>query len=274
MARPKPNLALIQMCSQPLDRAANLEHMDRRLAAIAGKADLAVMPECADVGYTPRQEGWLSSAEPASGKSVAALRDMARRHRIAIACGILEADACVVGIVYSSVAVVDAGGALIGVYRKSHLYPAEHQWFAAGSDLPVFEVAGLRLGIAICFEAAIPQIFSELALRGAELVINPSAVPVGYGYLQDLRTPARAQDNQNFCAAINRAGREGEVDYCGGSQACNPKGALLCKAGSGAETPIAELDLDQILPERLQEPGLRALRPELYRSLKSEGGCQ
>jgi hypothetical protein len=44
---------------------------------------------------------------------------------------------------------------------------------------------------------------------------------------------------------------------------------VLCKAGSDiGETPIAQLDLGQILPERLQEPALRALRPELYRSLR------
>jgi predicted amidohydrolase len=269
MTRTKLNLALIQMNSRPLERAANLEHMDKRLAAIAGKADLAVMPECADVGYAPYEPGWLASAEPTTGASVAALRDMARRHGLALACGILEADHQVSGIYYSSVAVIDAHGALTGIYRKSHLYPAEHQWLRAGTDLPVFDVAGVRLGIAICFEAAIPQLFCELAMQGAQLVVNPSAVPVGFGYLQDLRTPARAQDNQMFTAAINRAGREAEVDYCGGSQICNPKGEVLCKAGPGAEeTPFAQLDLGQILPERLQEPALRALRPELYRSLR------
>jgi predicted amidohydrolase len=104
------------------------------------------------------------------------------------------------------------------------------------------------------------------------LVVNPSAVPVGFGHLQDLRTPARAQDNQIFTAAINRAGREGEVDYCGGSQICNPRGETMCKAGLGAEeTVIAQIDIGKILPERLQEPTFRALRPELYHSILSRG---
>ncbi|NLS04049.1 carbon-nitrogen hydrolase family protein [Rhizobium sp. P32RR-XVIII] len=269
MNRTKMNLALLQMNSRPLDRAANLEHMERRLAAIAGKADFAVMPECADVGYAPDTAGWLASAEPISGGSVRALRDMARKHSIALACGVLEADGQVAGVYYSSVAVIDASGELIGVYRKSHLYPREHLWFRAGAELPVFEIAGARVGIAICFEAAIPQLFSELAMRGAELVINPSAVPVGYDYLQNLRTPARAQDSQIFTAAVNRAGIEADVHYCGGSQICAPTGELLGKAGHGTEeTVIARLDFDQILPARLQEPSFRALRPELYQSLR------
>jgi predicted amidohydrolase len=115
MVHPKLNLALIQMNSRPLDRAANLAHMDARLAAIAGKADLAVMPECADVGYTPDRPDWLASAEPVPGKTVEALSAMARRHAIALACGVLEADRHIAGVYYSSVAVIDSSGELTGI---------------------------------------------------------------------------------------------------------------------------------------------------------------
>ena len=48
--------------------------------------------------------------------------------------------------------------------------------------LPIFELDGLRVGLAICFEAAFAPIFSTLALQGAQLIFNPSAVPVGYAF--------------------------------------------------------------------------------------------
>jgi predicted amidohydrolase len=254
------------MASVPLDRAANLARIDARLAAISGQTDLAVMPECADVGYTPEAEGWLEAAQPVPGPGTEALCEMAERHGIALVCGVLEADALAAGLYYSTAVVIDKSGELIGRYRKSHLYPKEHLWLRAGSELPLFELDGVRVGIAICFEAAISPIFTELAVRGAQLVVNPSAVPVGFDHLQDLRTPARAQDNQIFTAAANRAGAEGEISYCGGSQICGPRGQLLAKAGDGPEeTIIAEIDTAEILPERLREPVFRALRPELYR---------
>jgi predicted amidohydrolase len=137
--------------------------------------------------------------------------------------------------------------------------------FRPGSELPVFELAGLRIGIAICFEHAFPQIFTTLARRGAALVVNPSAVPMGFGHLQDLRTRARAQDNQIFVAAVNHVGKEGTVTYCGRSQVADPRGELVALAPDAAEAAIvAELDLAMIRQQRNQEPTFRALRPELY----------
>ena len=124
------------------------------------------------------------------------------------------------------------------------------------------------MGAAICFEHAFPQIFTILALQGAEVVFIPSAVPVGYEYLLNLRSRARAQDNQLFVVAVNRVGREGGVTYCGLSKVVNPRGEVIAEASrADEELLVAELNLDLILKERKQEPVLRSLRPELYRPL-------
>jgi predicted amidohydrolase len=122
--------------------------------------------------------------------------------------------------------------------------------------------------VAICFEHAFPQIFTVLALQGAAVVFIPSAVPVGYEYLLNLRTRARAQDNQFFTVAVNRVGREGEVAYCGLSKAVNPKGEVIAEAShTEEELLVVELDLSLILEERKQEPVLRSQQPELYHLL-------
>jgi predicted amidohydrolase len=126
----------------------------------------------------------------------------------------------------------------------------------------------LKAGIAICFEHAFPQIFMMLALHGAQVVFIPSAVPVGYEYLLNLRTRARAQDNQIFVVAANRWGTDGTVTYCGQSKIVNPRGEIIAEAGASENRMIAaECNLNLILKERTQEPVFRCLRPDLYRSL-------
>jgi predicted amidohydrolase len=194
------------------------------------------------------------------------LCQLAAQLELAIIAGLAERDPLVTGLLYDSVVLINRRGQICGRYRKSHLYPAEHRFFQPGQTLPVFELDGLRVGLAICFEAAFPPIFSTLALQGAQIVFNPSAVPVGYGYLQDVRTRARAQDNQLFVVAVNHVGAEGEVTYCGQSQIADPRGdvvALVVPDQPGAL--VADLNLALIRDQRLQEPILRGFQPELYR---------
>ena len=132
MTSRKVTIALVQMASTPLDRQANLTHIDKRLAPLAGKADIAVMPECADVGYLPDSDGWLRAAVPVPGPSTEELGAIAKRHGIAIICGVLEADQALSGLFYSTAVVIEKNGNLIGAYRKSHLFPTEHRWLRPG----------------------------------------------------------------------------------------------------------------------------------------------
>ncbi len=91
---------------------------------------------------------------------------------------------------------------------------------------------------------------------------------MGYEYLLNLRTRARAQDNQSFTVAVNRVGREGDVTYCGLSQVVNPRGEVIAQASDAdEEVLVAELDFGLIPKERKQEPVLKNLRPELYHLL-------
>ena len=90
-------------------------------------------------------------------------------------------------------------------------------------------------------------------------------VPVGYGHLQDVRSRARAQDNQFFVVAANHVGDEGGVVYCGRSQVADPRGEVLAiGSDDAAEVIVAEVDLALIREQRLQEPVFRGFRPSLY----------
>jgi 5-aminopentanamidase len=260
-------VGLVQMTCEPGDRAANLERAEHLLAELAGRVRLACLPEMFEVGYDLKGIGaaLFELAEPVPGPITEHLARLARRLHLAIVAGLAERDPDVAGLLYDTAVLFDQNGELVGRYRKSHLHPSEHGFFRPGNELPVFALAGLRIGIAVCFEHAFPQIFTTLARRGADLVVNPSAVPVGFGHLQDLRTRARAQDNQIFVAAINHVGKEGGVTYCGRSQVADPRGEVVAVAPDAAEAAIvAELDLNVIRQQRKQEPVFRALRPELY----------
>lgn len=248
------------------DVRANVADAERLIRAEAGRAEIIVFPELFTTGY--RREGMdhQALAEPLpAGDSVARLGRAAADAGIVVIGTMLEAAD---GRVYDTGVVIGANGELAGIYRKSHLYPDERANFAAGDRLEVVDAGGARIGLAICFEHAFPEIFAELALRGADLIVIPSAVPVGYEYLLELRTRARAQDNQVFVAASNLVGFDGATTWCGMSMIVGPRGQVLAAAGSDEPTVIrATLDPAEIVAERRQEPVLVNRRPDLYRRL-------
>jgi len=270
-------IAALQMNCRLADVPANLAQAETLLAEVAGRADIACLPELFTTGYHLDALGNAlfdlaevvpATASAVAGPTVTRLCEVAARLDLAILAGLPERDPLVTGLLFDTVVLINRHGRICGRYRKSHLYPAEHAYFQPGQALPTFELDGLCVGLAICFEAAFPPIFSTLALRGAQIVFNPSAVPVGYGYLQELRTRARAQDNQTFVVAVNHVGREGNVTYCGQSQIADPRGDVVVMAPADRPAAIvAELDFDLIAQQRQQEPVLRGFRPEFYQFL-------
>lgn len=248
---------------------ANLDDAVSTIAGLAGEAEIVVFPELFTTGY--RREGMdhRSLAEPLDGgRSVERLAGAAADAGVAVIGTVLELDG---ERVYDTAIVIGADGRVAGRYRKSHLYPDERAFFAPGEQLEVVDAGVARVGLAICFEHGFPEIFTELALRGAELIAIPSAVPAGYEYLLDLRTRARAQDNQVFVAASNLAGFDGATTWCGASMIVGPRGQQLAVAGPSApEVIVAEVDPAQAIAERKQEPVLLNRRPDLYSHLTPE----
>lgn len=245
--------------------AAALSHID----SLAGRAELVVFPELFTTGYSLDDLDHRALAELVpDGESLQRLANAASHNRVAVCGGLLERDG---DALFDTVVVLDSSGGLIGRYRKTHLHPSERATFKQGDELVVVPVdRRIRLGLAICFEHAFPEIFAELALSGANVVAIPSAVPEGFGYLMELRTRARAQDNQVFVAAANLAGNDGETRWCGRSAIVDPRGELLAFAGTNEQAQlIAPVDLSVVDKERHQEPVFHHRRPELYRRLRS-----
>jgi predicted amidohydrolase len=270
LAKEKLRVALIQMGCVIGDKEKNVSTALHLLDHVDREADMVCFPEFFTTGYNLNLIGddFYDLAEPIPGPTTERMGQQAREHGMAILGTIVERDGTQERMLYDTTFLLNAEGRLVGRYRKSHLYPTEHRYFRPGDCLPVFDLGGFTLGVTICFEHAFPQIFTILALQGAQVVFIPSVVPVGYEYLLTLRTRARAQDNQFFTVAVNRVGREGDVAYCGLSQVVNPRGEIVAQAShTDEEVLVAELDLGLIPKERKQEPVLRNLRPDLYHLL-------
>lgn len=255
----KLKAAAIQMAPVFGDVPANLARLER-LIAQAADAALIVAPELVTTGYDLERlhETGRDLAEPADGATVKAIHGLAADLDATLVVGFLELGDD--DNLYDSIVITSPEST--EVYRKTHLYPPELDLLSPGESFVTTKTpGGSSLGAMICFEHAFPEIARTLALDGAQILVIPSAVPVGYEHLLELRTRARAQDNQVFVVASNLTGS----GFIGGSLLVDPRGSILAGAGAEEGHIIADLDLDAIERERKREPALRLRRPDLYK---------
>ena len=247
------------MAAHAGELSANVDRLAELVRKHADGAALVVAPELVTSGYdldVLARRG-LELAEPLDGPTAARVSELATETGATLVFGMLERDG---EALYDTAVAVAPDGRLVP-YRKSHLYPTESELFAAGTELVVAQTPAGRLGMMICFEHAFPDVATTLALRGAQILVIPSAVPFGYEHLLTLRTRARAQDNQVFAVGCNLAGN----GFCGRSLVADPRGEVLAGAGTSETVLRAALDLAAIEREREREPALRLRQPDLYR---------
>ncbi|MGH8823829.1 MAG: carbon-nitrogen hydrolase family protein [Jiangellaceae bacterium] len=251
-------VAVLQFAATPGDVARNVTRVVGAVREHGPTVDLVVAPELMTTGYDLdlfRTRGH-ELAEPSSGPSVQRLTAAAVEVRTTLVVGFLERDA---ERLYDSVVTITPDGGA-AVYRKTHLYPAELGFFAAGQALGTVASPAGVLGPLLCFEHAFPDIATTLALAGAQILVIPSAVPFGFEHLLELRTRARGQDNQVFAVGCNMVGH----GFCGRSLVTDPRGEVIASAGEEETVLRARLDLGAIAAERSREPALGLRRPELY----------
>jgi N-carbamoylputrescine amidase len=181
------------------------------------------------------------------------------------------------GLLYNTAAVIDADGAYLGKYRKTHIPHVNGFWekfyFRPGNTgYPVFDTAVGRVGVYICYDRHFPEGWRALGLAGAKIVFNPSATSRGLSmYLWNLEQPAAAVANEYFIGAINRVGKEeyGDNDFYGSSYFVDPRGQLVGEAASDTdeEVIVRDLDLDVIDDVRKVWAFYRDRRPDAYGSL-------
>ena len=144
------------------------------------------------------------------------------------------------GLVYNTAIVVNSKG-LMGKQRKIHLTDYEKKVFSAGDRLPIFEVEGIKIGIAICFDIYFPELARILTRNGAEIICHPANFG-GKTSLGIIKT--RSLENKVWMVTANRIGEEsngnGSANFRGESQIINSSGDILKKSGAKADCQFTE----------------------------------
>jgi len=264
-------IALVQHVSTPGDVPASL----KRMAAYAKQAsdagvELLLFPEASLTGYNNSLEINKKIAEQRDGVSAQTIATLCKEYNIAIAYGFAERDN---EKLYNSVQLIDAAGNALALYRKTHLWGEQDRTlFSAGDDLiPVVEWNGWRLGFLICYDIEFPETVRRLALEGAELILNPTALMTPFTTVADQVVPVRAYESQLFIAYANFCGSEYEQQYVGHSCIAAPDGTVLAKAATSPTMLMATLDKSSITKNREALPYHRDRLPGLYKALSDNG---
>ncbi len=216
-------------------------------AAAAQGAAALVLPELVLPGYN-RPAAHRDLAEPQGGPWQDAVARIARAAGIAICYGWAERDGAAV---YNVASVIGADGTTLAHYRKIQLFgPMEHASFIPGTEAPpVFELAGRRCGLLICYDIEFPEHARALGRRGVDLLLVPTANPEGYPHVPDLLVPARAYENRMVVAYANYAGDDNGLRFGGGSVVVGPDGQALARSGTTPAVLTVELPAPGALPE-------------------------
>ena len=231
-------------------------------------------------------------AEAIPGPTVVRMQALATELGIAIVVPIFERRAP--GVYHNSAAVVDADGALLGVYRKMHIPDDplyyEKYYFTPGeiyqhgestdaTGFRVFDTRFGRIGVLICWDQWYPEAARITALMGAQVLLYPTAIgwhpgekaEWGAAQADAWRTIQRGHAIANgvYVAAANRVGFEAEpgtdgIEFFGHSFVCDPFGKVIAEAGTDSAVLIAEVDPERVEETRRNWPFLRDRRIDAY----------
>jgi N-carbamoylputrescine amidase len=283
----KLTVGLLQrQCSK--DPAANLAGTVEAIREAAERgAQIVCLEELFRSQYFCREENGdnFDLAEAIPGPTTEALSKLARQLGIVIIASIFERRAA--GLYHNTAAVLDADGALLGLYRKMHipddpLYYEKFYFTPGDLGFPNFDTRYGRIGVLVCWDQWYPEGARLSSLRGANILFYPTAIgwhpsekaEFGAAQLDAWRTIQRSHAIANgiFVAAVNRVGFEGPADsgleFWGSSFVADPFGQLIAESSTNKEEIlIAECDLHRMEEVRRNWPFLRDRRTDAYAPL-------
>lgn len=285
MKQTKVTLGLIQSSASD-DFESNL----RRSLALASKAarrgaQIICLPELYRSRYFPQapKTDAAQFAETIPGESTREFSRLARELGVVVIVPLFEKTRG--GKFYNSVAVIDADGAVLDVYRKVHIPHDplfyEKNYFSPGDR--GFRVQKTRYGalsVLICYDQWFPEAARISALQGADILFYPTAI----GFVKGYRAPegdwreawttiqrSHAIANSVHVAAVNRVGGEGSLKFWGSSFVSDAFGNILKRAGEKEEILIVPVDLKQNKSVRDGWRFMYNRRPDCYGRLVRSG---
>jgi N-carbamoylputrescine amidase len=263
------------------DNIAAVSALVREAAAKGAK--LILPPELFEGHYFCRtqDEAHFARALPVEDHpAVTAMRALAAELKVYIPTSFFEAEG---HHHYNSLAMIDDAGAVMGVYRKSHIpdgpgYSEKFYFRPGNTGFKTFKTAYGMIGPAVCWDQWYPETARALMLAGAEVLLFPTAIGTE-PHDPDLDTSrmwrramiGHAVSNVAPVVAANRIGTEGDQRFYGHSFICDERGDMLAEFGA-TETGVlvAELDLAQARKHRAAFGFFRDRRPDLYGRLSQD----
>ncbi len=265
--------AAVQLNSSE-DFERNLEAADRLVRAAAGQgAELVVLPEKWTALGNPERVAAL--AQPLHGPAISWACSLARELSIDLVAGSLTELANGEQKRRNTSVHVGPDGGVRSVYRKLHMFDvevdgvsyAESAHEQAGEEVVISELAGgVLLGMTICYDLRFPELYRQLALRGAEVISVPSAFTLATTRDHwEILLRARAIENQCFVLAANQVGEHpGGFRSGGRSMIIDPWGLVLASAPDAEGAIVAELELESLRAIRGRFPTLDHVREDVY----------
>lgn len=285
----KVTLGLAQMtCSA--DPRANLKKAIDQVYALAEKgAQIICLQELFTSVYFCQVEDhkYFQLAEEVPGPSTEALCKIAREKDVVIVASLFEKRSA--GLYHNTAAVIDAGGAYLGKYRKMHIPDDplfyEKFYFTPGDlGFRAWQTKYARIGVCVCWDQWYPEAARLTALNGAQILFYPTAIgwhpseKAQHGRKQhdswEVIQRSHAIANGCYVAVPNRVGHEapdgGEgIEFWGQSFIADPAGQIVAKASSDQEELLlAEADLDALDLQRTHWPFFRDRRIDAYSGLE------
>ena len=254
------------------DINANLSSLEATVRnEVAQGTQLTVFPECFSTGYCfDSLAEAMEFGESVPGPSTDRVAKLCAELKTHVVFGMLEKS----GDQLFNVAVLIGPDGLIGSYRKVHLPYLGVDRFTTPGDRPfeVFEAAGVRIGMLICYDGGFPEAARVLSIRGADLIVLPTNWPPGGSYMAEFSINCRAMENGIYFAAVNRIGTENGFSFIGKSRICSPVGATIMSIDD-ASSGIMRTEIDPMIARTkriVRVPGKHLIdrmadrRPEMY----------
>jgi N-carbamoylputrescine amidase len=218
-------------------------------------------------------------AEPVPGATTEVFSKLAAELQVVLIVSLFEKRMS--GVYHNTAVVIDADGTILGKYRKMHIPDdpgfSEKYYFTPG-DLGYrgWETRFGKIGVLICWDQWFPEAARLTALSGAQILFYPTAI----GWLPEERGTDLGNSQRNawesvqkghavangcYVAAVNRVGREDNIQFWGSSFVCDPYGQFLQQGSEEDETIIIQsCDLDALDAFRCTWPFLRDRRIDSY----------
>jgi N-carbamoylputrescine amidase len=278
--------AAVIQCPLGGSRARNIARIEGHVREAAARGARVILPpELFEGAYFCREERSEHFAEARSvgeDEAIARMRVVAHDLGVVIPVSFFERAG---NVYYNSVAVIDADGALLGVYRKSHIpdgpgYEEKFYFRPGDTGFRAWPSRYGTVGVGICWDQWFPEAARAMMLLGAEILLYPTAIgSEPHEPDLDTRDPwqramiGHAVSNVVPVVAANRVGEEGEQRFYGSSFIADHRGEKLTELGRDDEgVLVAQFDLDVLARVRASWGFFRDRRPELYDVLSTADG--